>query len=592
MNLRGSISAAARAVVVRISYWVAVATDFFYAKRFRSVQERLGTQPQRGRRGFIAIQIDALSYEHFLQALGRGYMPHVRRLIERGELSVHSFICGLPSTTPAVQAGIMYGCNDGLPSFRWYDRSAGRMVVCKYPSVLRDIRDRLACRRRGILQGGSSYVNLFDAGADRAIFTVSSFGQSSFLHSLRGLGFFALFVVSPIRPLRMIVGILTEYLTHAWDRLKVIVLRRPRIGFEGLFPLVRLITAVVFRELQTFGVAVDIYRGVPRIYTTYNGYDEVAHHFGPASPAALRVLKGIDRQIKQIDSLRRHSPYVQYDLYLLSDHGQTPSVPFRYLTGTDLSSAVKQLVENRGSVILDTGEEDDAYHRISFILEELRYAEQQVGRRKGRVLARVRGAVERRLPSERPLREGLADAIIVSVSSSLAHLYFPSDRRLDMSEIEGAYPGLIDSLIRLRGIGLVAGSEGDRVICASKRGRRVIGAASKVIGEDPLQPFGETEALEAELVRLIRFSSSGDLILFGEYENGIVVAFEEHFGAHGSWGGPQVHSFVACSPWLRFPFGKVRNASELYALFAAYLEADAQPPPSAQPRLAEAKTGP
>lgn len=588
MGLRQSTVAAFKALRASVSYMVAVVTDFFYARRFLSLQDKLRVSPERDRRGFIAIQIDSLSYEHFLYALGRGYMPYVRRLVDRGELSVHRYVCGLPSTTPAVQAGIMYGYNEGVPSFRWYDRSTGRMVVCRYPAVLRAIRDTISQNGRGILEGGSSYVNLFDGDATHAIFTVSTFGQSSFLQSLRGIGFFALFVISPVRPLRLLLGVLTEYFTHAWDRIKVIAFRRPRVGFEGLFPLIRLITAVVFRELQTFGVAVDIYRGVPRIYTTYNGYDEVAHHFGPDSPAALRVLRGIDRQIKQIDQLRRHSPYVKYDLYILSDHGQTPSVPFQKLAGADLSTAVRLLVEGREAVFVDTGEEDDAFHRISFLLEELRYAERKAGRRKGRVLARVRGAVERRLETEGRAGHGLAGAIVVSVSSSLAHIYFPGDSRLQMSEIEAAYPGLIDALTKLKGIGLVVGCEGSYVIAASRRGRRILGPAGKVIGEDPLEPFGEVEALEAELVRLAGFDNSGDLILFGQFDNGVVVAFEEHFGAHGSWGGPQAHGFFACPVHVVFPFGRVRNARELYAIFAAYLEPHAQPPPSPKPQLAKA----
>jgi hypothetical protein len=591
LGLRERASATIKGLWAQISYLVAIATDFFYAKRFRSLQQRLGTYPDAGRRGFIAIQIDSLSYEHFFLALSRGYMPYVKRLIERGELSVQRYLSGLPSTTPAAQAGIMYGHNEEIPSFRWYERATGRMVVCRYPAVLREIRDRIATGSRGILEGGSSYVNLFDAGAEKAIFTVSSFGQSSFLHSIRGIGFFALFVISPIRPLRLLLGVLTEYVTHAWDRIKVITLRRPRVGFEGLFPLVRLVTAVVFRELQTFGVAVDIYRGVPRIYTTYNGYDEVAHHFGPESPAALKVLKGIDRQIKQIDSLRRHSPYVQYDLYLLSDHGQTPSVPFRKLTGADLSTVVTKLVEDRGSVVMDTGEEDDAYHRISFLLEELRYAERRAGRRKGRVLARVRGAVEKRLAGDEGVLQEPKGAIVVSASSSLAHVYFPGERKRDMSEVEAAYPGLIDALVKLKGVGLVVGCEGRRVIAVSRRGRRILGPAGRVVGEDPLHPFGDTEALDSELIRLAQFKTSGDLILFGEFEDGIVVAFEEHFGAHGSWGGPQAHAFLAVPARITFPSERVRNARELYPLFAAYLQSPYPASASPSPQLVKAGTG-
>ena len=60
---------------------------------------------------------------------------------------------------------------------------------------------------------------------------------------------------------------------------------------EGVFPLVRVATNVVFREIATQGCLLDIYRGVPFVYLNYSGYDEVAHHRGPNSTYAKLMLR-------------------------------------------------------------------------------------------------------------------------------------------------------------------------------------------------------------------------------------------------------------------------------------------------------------
>ena len=45
-------------------------------------------------------------------------------------------------------------------------------------------------------------------------------------------------------------------------------------------PVNEIFNNVVFREVTTFSAMVDIYRGMPSIYASYTGYDEIAHHFG------------------------------------------------------------------------------------------------------------------------------------------------------------------------------------------------------------------------------------------------------------------------------------------------------------------------
>jgi hypothetical protein len=64
----------------------------------------------------------------------------------------------------------------------------------------------------------------------------------------------------------------------------------------------------------------------------YLDHDVAAHAFGPQDRAAFRALEFVDRSIRQIGRVLRRVPEHQYDLYILSDHGQAQSKPFAELT--------------------------------------------------------------------------------------------------------------------------------------------------------------------------------------------------------------------------------------------------------------------
>src|SRR5439155_4370270 len=52
-------------------------------------------------------------------------MPFVQHLIDAEGYELHRYRCGVPSTTPFAQAGILYGDNIEIPSFRWWNRGQG-----------------------------------------------------------------------------------------------------------------------------------------------------------------------------------------------------------------------------------------------------------------------------------------------------------------------------------------------------------------------------------------------------------------------------------------------------------------------------------
>src|SRR4029453_834246 len=87
--------------------------------------------------------------------------------------------------------------------------------------------------------------------------------------------------------------------------------------------------SVWVRQFFTLAVARDLYAGAPRIYVNYLDYDVSAHAFGPGSRRAVRSRRRVDSAIPQLWRVARRVPEHQYDLYVLSDHGQAHCLPYR-----------------------------------------------------------------------------------------------------------------------------------------------------------------------------------------------------------------------------------------------------------------------
>jgi hypothetical protein len=352
-------------------------------------------------------------------------MPFLRRLIDRDGWELRRFPAGLPSATPAAQAAIFHGVKGRIPAFRFYEKGDRRVIIGSQPASMQFIRDRLP--DRGILSGGSSYVNLYDGGADRASWTLSDRNRQPFLTSLGGRRILLLLLVNPIRVLRMLGAIVVEYFREEKDRF-VSQLRGQSTYYWWYLPFLHIGTNVVLRELQTLSVLLDIYVGVPRIYTTYNAYDEFAHHFGPSSRTAYKSLRALDRRIREIFKLINRIPGRPYDVYILSDHGQTPSVPYRIRYGETLGDTINDAAEQGVMVLARTGEYAPPREAVEFLVTELEgvaatsgSTARRIGFGLGRWLRRHYRVFPLVAEVVRPLRE---HHLVVTYSSSLAHVYW------------------------------------------------------------------------------------------------------------------------------------------------------------------------
>ncbi len=546
---------------------------WYYTRKYGTLAERMGRGPAEpaDRRGFIIIQIDGLAHEYLQEAMARGYTPTLQRLLGSGEVRLARWRCGLPSSTPAVQAGIMFGNNWDVPSFRWYEKNRGLSVVCKPPVVVRQVQQRVAAGREGILNGGSSYVNMFDGGARLSLFTLGAWGRDRFFENVRGFGFVLLFLLSPWRALRTVGVSIGEYLRDLWGRLA----SRWRPGrprrFTLISPFFQIMVNVVFREIETFGVMMDIYRGVPSIWANYFGYDEVAHHVGPLGHDALRALRGLDKQVRQIDRIRRQYRRRQYDLYVLSDHGMSPSTPFRELRGHTLGEQIAAQLGEPAALDERWGQVYHARAPADFLLEELRGMEMGRSKRVRALLRTLRHWVEERVPPDPELGWDLErrSDVIVRSSGSLAHVYFnitPSP--MDLGEVAILYPQLVERLVQETSIGLILGRNGGYAAFLTSQGVRQLEPESEFGPDHPLATLPEPRLAAVQLARVASFPHSGDLILLGAWdEDGGVVCFEEQWASHGGLGGPQDYPFILYPAELSWDPSQVTNAEQLYQHF-------------------------
>jgi len=114
-------------------------------------------------KGLVILHIDGLSADMLEKALATDRMPHTRGLIESEGYDLHRYRCGVPSTTPFAQAGILYGDNAEIPSFRWWDRQRQVSVQFGARSTFKKVADKYFAGCRPLTEGGACIAACYPA---------------------------------------------------------------------------------------------------------------------------------------------------------------------------------------------------------------------------------------------------------------------------------------------------------------------------------------------------------------------------------------------------------------------------------------------
>lgn len=536
-------------------------------------------------RGLVMLEIDGLSYWHLKKALEDGLLPTLTAMMEEDGYQVSRVDCGLPSQTSACQAGIMFGDNHDIPAFRWYDKDRQKLFVSSKDAA--EINARYA-QGRGLMHGGTSVNNMLDGDATKSLLTLSTLRTGTPEEKKRRADDIYLLLVNPYFLMRSIVLLLGDAILEVYQGLKQRARNvQPRLNrLAHFYPVARAATVTFLRDVGAYLVTLDVIRGTPSVYTTWPGYDEVAHHSGPWTHDAFDVLERYDHTVARIrDIIRRKAPR-PYDLILLSDHGQSFGATFKQRYGVSLHEFIEQQMPQGTTVSLTTGG-DDGSIGLTAVAGELDNIQQQGvgGRVGGAIIKGGQAALQADAETRGNAQTAVPANVTVCGSGNLGQVYFDlHPRRLTRNELDAAYPGMFDALVAHEGIGVaVAYADDGAPIAWGKQGSRNLHTGA-VRGEDPLKMYGDPDLRAAQVRRVADFPHSGDIMVVSTvYPDGTVAAMEELIGSHGGMGGEQTDAFIFHPADMAVP--ETTNSVDMYHILNAQRGLPPRPPkpPVAKP---------
>ncbi len=514
-----------------------------------------GAQPRR----FLIVQIDGLSNEVFEKALHTRRIPHIARLIKSGRHGRSALCVGLPSSTPAFQAAAMYGVRPDIPGFHYYDKRARRELHFPKPGAADFVEQRHADGRRGILEGGSCYGCVFTGGAEHSLLTFTRLLKPT------GAGLPLLRLPLSIVLLGWVVVKCLGLSAGELARFVAKMALHPRTaspdGFRWLG--LKIVFSIWVREMFTLSVSADLYRGVPAIYVNYLDYDVFGHVSGPAHRSAMRALRHIDSSIGQLARIIARLPEFKYDLYILSDHGQTPTRHFGSVSGgRSLEDVVRAVLRaNAGSESIRARRAHRPRVGVARQLAGYRRAEAHG------LLQRFFNHLEREWHIKLPKTEEADEAIRVITAGPNAFVYFlDTSEPLTIEEIHRRYPGAAPRLSKHPGIGLVLARSASGPVCWW-RGRPV---SLDDDGSDG--PFAKRKdrALVLSCLRdLMDMPSAGDLVVYGIGAPDRDISFIDERGAHAGPSESEMQTFIVHPAGVTLPI-PLTHPVTLYSHFDAY----------------------
>lgn len=492
-------------------------------------------------RGLVVIHIDGLSYDNLQKALAGGYMPFVSKLLENEEYEILPYRCGIPSTTPFAQAGILYGDNSEIPAFRWWDKQAGLLVAFGANSSFKHVAHRYFRNCQSLVADGACIAACFPADA-KDTFGLAYRDRDTSLPTKLGTSHHHLLIAWSLNPFR-----LSQWLIRGlWQIFKgnrdYVLARLRGQRAERMYVISDILEEIFLHQLTRYALLEAMDDNYSSIYAGFYAYDETAHAYGPESEYSFRILRHIDHSIRQAAQIRAPSKRNgghnhrndekgggalprHYEFVLLSDHGQIATVPFDKQYGRGFGELVAEWLP-------------------TYAVEEYR-------------------------GKHNTPRTAIDGHIALTYSGGLAHMYFKDiSHRMHRGEIEERFPGLIAKVAHTPGIEFVMlrDQEDDLIVTGDSEVRSSPTGGLARPARDLLSRYDDPDFVAHQLHRLNLFDRAGDLIIAGKYEGGKQVNFEHQVGGHGSIGGEQLHPFVMAKREWGFKTERVYGAQDLHPL--------------------------
>ncbi|HEY3068340.1 MAG TPA: alkaline phosphatase family protein [Methylomirabilota bacterium] len=519
---------------------------------------RIGAPPPRGRRHLLIVQIDGLARSVLEQGLAERRMPFLRRLLARGAYRLTPMSVGLPSSTPAFQMAAMYGVRPDIPGFHYHDKRRRSDVYFPRAGDAAFVEREQAGGRLGIVHGGSTYGCVFTGGATNNLFSFAVFRRPTGRGLITALSAFVVLWWVAVKG----VVLTAIELTRALLRFIADPVAESARGWK--FLAIKIGISVWLRQLFTLAASRDLYAGAPAIYVNYLDYDVLAHAYGPRHPRAMRALRRIDRSLRQLWTVMRRVPEHDYDLYVLSDHGQAACIP--YVTLAKGAGFERRLFED---VLEPAGahEVDPAQPQGRRLVRGIKAYRSN---RETGIWQRFVNYLEHDFPwvlgELKEARE--RGALRVVSAGPNAFIYFLDvDAPLTLEEIDKRAPGLAEELSRTRGVGfaLARSAAGPVCIWRGKRYRVADGEAGPFAGREDL------DVVLAGVADLMGMRCAGDFVLYGLGTPEGNVSYVAEHGAHAGTSPEELHTFIVHSVKVTMP-SAITHPIELYPHFVAYQE--------------------
>lgn len=494
--------------------------------------------------GVIFLEIDGLSLPALKSAVQNAYMPTIGKWLRKSH-QVVGWECDLASSTPACQAGILHGDNSDIPAFRWFDKNKKKIVSMSKPKDAENVEKRLSASSP-LLRQGVSINNMFSGGA--AVWTLTS-SKLLIKGSAKAQSSLYYFFVDPYNFTRSIalsvVDIVREIKDAVYQRRAGVI---PRLNHRGgKYPLIRAITTIIMRDMAVYTIIGNAYAGVPVVYSTFVGYDEVAHHAGIERSEAMTTLRFLDKQFSMLSQALKNAPR-KYHLVVLSDHGQSQGATFLQRYGYSLEDLVNKLTQKKLEV--QTSKGDEGWDRFNTVLTQItNEGNQSINRLfkkalKPKTKGRAVSFGPKELETHKDKKDTITKGTVVLASGNLGLIYFAeSDKRLKLEQIESQHPKLIPGLVEHEGIGFVVVNSQKGPVILGKKGKYFL-KSDKVAGTNPLANYGDNA--HKHIKRAFNFTNAPDIYVVSTYfeDTNEVAAFEELVGSHGGLGGNQTKPFL------------------------------------------------
>ncbi len=562
------------------SSFLTYADDFGYYKAIRSglASRHRRNHIKSAEPGVIYLEIDGLARPILEEALAAGWMPNLKSWLEDDGYVVSEWEPDLSSQTSASQAGILLGANQDIPAFRWWDKATGQPMVSSSAHVATLLEERLTTGA-GLLVGGAGRWNVFTGDAQDAVATFSNARESGLRPTIAA----AMFLSNPLTLARNVGLFLAELVRErwqAWQQVRHNV--QPRLHRTIEYAFVRAATNASMQEMSIFMLTSDILRGIPVVYNTFFAYDEVAHHSGPRSSDAFKVLTTLDAGFGELRKATDIAPR-PYHLVVLSDHGQSAGATFKQRFGYSLEDLVRTAVDQPHRVESFEGQSEsmaNASAAVGVLVDNTGWVGDQVSKHTPVGRLEISGSTRREETAGSMQQTGSHD-IIVMASGNLGVIYFTNvPHRVTLEALETELPGLIAALVAHPGVSfiMVRAEADDEAVVIGQRGRHYL-KADRVEGDGPLGTFRPTS--RDHLLRTDGFTNAPDILVMSMFDpaTGETAAFEELIGNHGGLGGEQQQPFVFHPSSLEFPATPVVGAAAVHQVLKAWVPEDANTHP-------------